>query len=119
MGAARERTGRWGTAREGTGGWWQQGREQGDEEAAREGIGGAAREGTGRLEGVGTATLPSLLVLKPSTPSNHNFIGDPKGHDFHCQVSCCSFIIKTCSDNISIISVARCHDKINKFTLLK
>ena len=81
----------------------------------------AARERTGALEGWGGGVdpLPPLPVLRPCCHSNLKFISDLKRHDLNCQVTCCSFIITTCLDTISIIVVARCHDKINKFALLK
>ena len=81
----------------------QQGREQGSKGQDR-GIGGG-----------GADPLPPLPVLRPCCHSNLKFISDLKRHDLNCQVTCCSFIITTCLDTISIIVVARCHDKINKF----
>ena len=79
----------------------------------------AVKDRTGALEGWGADPLPPLPVLRPCYPSNLTFICDLTRHDLNCQVTCCSFIIKTSLDAISIIVVARCHDKINKFALLK
>ena len=94
-----------GMAREGTGGWGRNEMEWGD--------GGGSKGGNREnWRGEGTATLLPLLVLRPGTLfwlTLKDMISTAK----------CSLIIKSCLEPIFIISVARCHDKIKKFTTLK
>ena len=104
--AVRDETGGWGAAREGTGNG-----EAAREETRQRGAGQGHRRSGGQThyhpylfsDLVALQTLILLVTL----------------NGMILKVTCCSFIIKTWLDTISIIFVARCHDKINKFTLLK